>query len=153
MAMSSDDKAKVVQRADMALTDSTNIANQITTIPATTKSTKNSKLTGIALKGFRFAPPEVREIIFREVATERRKYGSFTPCPLKNLPNLLQALHNDTFLYREAFARYMDKDCIFVFQWQETTRDEMAMIPFEEIQRLEICFGLVHSHFCLKSYC
>lgn len=97
-------------------------------------------LTGIALNGLRFAPPEVREMIFKEMFSKRLTHV------ISKLPAPLKALQSDPLLYQEALAIYA-KITPFKIHWLGDWQDRRIrilngeeLIPPKVIQELGIYF-------------
>jgi len=95
-----------------------------------------SSLPGELLKkGFRFAPPKIREIIFRQY------FPKYNYLHNQEIPTLLKALEIDNELYEEALAVY-SKQTIFGMSW-DNVEGKMDMLSPSLIQNLQIAFKCV----------
>lgn len=109
-----------------AETTATNIKNDIDSTPKIVK------------KGFRFAPPEIREMIFGYCMDEHSwthpKLYSYLH--LNKIPTIFKALEGDQKLYEEALAVYF-KNTTFRISWNEYSSGKEDVLTYERIQMLE----------------
>lgn len=115
--------------------------------------------SGIDPRGLRFAPPEVRALIYKEVF-EGSHLVYILPARFDGLPAMVKALKDQPSLFREALAAW-GKECIFHIAWSKDIEiewshhiDPSAKLGFsgpeksaplpELIERLEIMPGFVN---------
>lgn len=116
-----------------SLSSSPTDTNATTTHSRATPASNSLVLTGIAELGLRFAPPEVRRMIF-EYTFERRWVDLARQ---KKLLALFEALRGDQLLYDEAWNIYLEFTT-FVINWRRPPRQ--TCILFQAIRKLEIRF-------------
>lgn len=88
----------------------------------------NLLLPDIDPRGLRFAPPEIREMIFMYYFGPRF-YLHF------DMPNLFEALKGDKYLYKEA-RMALSKFCTFCICWDDEGKGKLP--PYTWIHKLEI---------------
>lgn len=97
-------------------------------------ASSTQKTTGIARLGLRFAPPEVREMIFTLVFD---KFILLHSTSREALPFIFDALRGDKFLYDEALEIY-SKTTVFGVNWDISVGVRDITLPLTAIRKLEI---------------
>lgn len=96
-------------------------------------SSSTSTLTTIDPRGLRFAPPEVRQMIFENFFEEY----THTYIHTAKILALFKALRDDKTLYDEALAMYT-KTTIFCTHWD--TKKKEIWVPMNAIKKLDLNF-------------
>lgn len=116
---------------------STSSSEKASTLHQNNLSTRNRQVpAGVALLGLRFAPPEVREIIFKYVF---QKFASLNWYPEGVFPSILEVLQTaDPILYDEALSVY-SRVCTFGVHWSKPP-PRTINLPLNAVQKLNIEF-------------
>lgn len=105
---------------------------QMATASSNTSPSKIACTSTLVSQGFRFAPPEVRQIIFQHTFDDREKRTFESTW---RLPALFEALRGDQGLLLEASTAFF-KSTTFEIPFHQTAKTNGFFLPLQAVQNL-----------------